>query len=94
MSNIADVTACLFVIPLDEVLVDAKHGSHSHFHLITATVSLEDGRSGTGYTYNGGRGGHATAAMITHDLAPFLIGQDASNVEALTDAMDWHMHYV
>ena len=94
MAKIASVTARLFEIPLDEVLVDAKHGDHSHFHLVTATVTLSDGRTGTGYTYNGGRGGHATAAMITHDLAPFLIGQDASEVEKLTDAMDWHMHYV
>ncbi len=74
--------------------MDAKHGSHSHFHLITATITLEDGRQGTGYTYNGGRGGHATAAMITHDLAPFLVGQDAGDIEALNEAMQWHMHYV
>ena len=94
MSAITSVTASLFAVPLDEILVDAKHGDHSHFHLITATVTLADGRTGTGYTYNGGRGGHATAAMINHDLAPFLVGQDASNVEALTEAMDWHMHYV
>lgn len=88
------MTARLFAVPLDEVLVDAKHGDHTHFHLITATVTLEDGRSGTGYTYNGGRGGHATAAMITHDLAPFLVGQDAEAVEALNEAMHWHLHYV
>ncbi|WP_299826213.1 mandelate racemase/muconate lactonizing enzyme family protein [uncultured Roseobacter sp.] len=94
MSQIASVTARLFNVPLDEVLVDAKHGSHSHFHLITATVTLKDGRSGTGYTYNGGRGGHATAALISHDLAPFLVGQEAADVEALYDAMQWHMHYV
>ncbi|MEO9572804.1 MAG: mandelate racemase/muconate lactonizing enzyme family protein [Tateyamaria sp.] len=94
MAKIFSVTARLFEIPLDEVLVDAKHGDHSHFHLVTATVTLSDGRTGTGYTYNGGRGGHATVAMITHDLAPFLIGQDATEVEKLTDAMDWHMHYV
>ncbi|MFL4469534.1 mandelate racemase/muconate lactonizing enzyme family protein [Tateyamaria armeniaca] len=94
MARITDVTARLFAVPLDEILVDAKHGDHSHFHLVTATVTLSDGRTGTGYTYNGGRGGHAMAAMITHDLAPFLLGQDAENVEALTEAMDWHMHYV
>ena len=94
MARIASVTARLFAVPLDEVLVDAKHGDHTHFHLITATVTLEDGRSGTGYTYNGGRGGHATAAMITHDLAPFLVGQAADDVEALNDAMQWHVHYV
>jgi L-alanine-DL-glutamate epimerase-like enolase superfamily enzyme len=92
--TIKDVTARLFAVPLDEVLVDAKHGEHTHFHLITATVTLSDGRQGTGYTYNGGRGGHAIAAMITHDFGPFLIGQEASNIAALNEAMDWHMHYV
>lgn len=94
MARIASVTARLFAVPLDEVLVDAKHGDHSHFHLITATVTLDNGVTGTGYTYNGGRGGHATVAMINHDLSPFLVGQDAENVENLTEAMDWHMHYV
>ncbi|MEX0369150.1 MAG: mandelate racemase/muconate lactonizing enzyme family protein [Tateyamaria sp.] len=94
MAKITDVQARLFAVQLDEILVDAKHGDHSHFHLVTATITLDDGSSGTGYTYNGGRGGHATAAMITHDLAPFLIGQDAGNVEQLTHAMDAHLHYV
>lgn len=94
MSKIAKIDAQLFQVPLAEVLTDARHGDHTHFELITATVHLDDGRSGTGYTYTGGKGGHAILAMITHDLAPFLQGQDASNVEALYEAMQWHVHYV
>jgi len=94
LATITSVTARLFAVPLAEVLVDAKHGEHTHFHLVTATVTLSDGREGTGYTYNGGRGGHAIAAMITHDLAPFLQGQTPEDPAALTEAMDWHMHYV
>ncbi len=94
MSRIAAVDARLFHIPLDEVLVDAKHGDHHHFELITATVRLDDGSEGTGYTYTGGKGGHAIKAMIDHDLAPFLVGRDAAQVEALYDAMQWHVHYV
>lgn len=94
MARIKAVTARLFNVPLDEVLTDAKHGDHTHFQLITATVTLEDGSEGTGYTYTGGKGGHAILAMIRHDLAPFLTGRDASAVEDLHDAMQWHVHYV
>jgi L-alanine-DL-glutamate epimerase-like enolase superfamily enzyme len=94
MSKIKSVKTRLFEIPLDEILVDAKHGDHSFFHLITATIVLEDNSIGTGYTYNGGRGGHATASMIHHDLAPFLIGKDATDIESIYDDMQWHMHYV
>ncbi|MGB0849109.1 MAG: mandelate racemase/muconate lactonizing enzyme family protein [Thiolinea sp.] len=84
----------LFNVPLAEVLMDAKHGDHTHFELITATVALEDGSEGTGYTYTGGRGGHAIKAMIEHDLTPFLLNRDADDIEGLYDAMQWHVHYV
>ena len=94
MSKIASVQARLFNVPPDEVLVDAKHGDHTFFQLITATITLDDGTSGTGYTYTGGKGGHAIKAMIDHDLAPFLMGQDATLVEEIYDAMQWHLHYV
>ncbi len=94
MPAITSLTARLFDVPLDEVLVDAKHGDHTHFQLVTATITTDDGQTGTGYTYTGGRGGTAIQAMIRDDLAPFLIGQDAAGVEQLYDAMQWHMHYV
>ncbi|XWN29862.1 MAG: mandelate racemase/muconate lactonizing enzyme family protein [Devosia sp.] len=94
MSVIKAVEVRRFAVPLAEALSDAKHGVHTHFELITATVRLADGSEGTGYTYTGGRGGHAVAAMVEHDLAPFLIGQDATEVEALYEAMTWHIHYV
>ena len=94
MNKIVSVTPGLFHVPLAEVLVDAKHGDHTHFELITATVRLEDGSEGTGYSYTGGKGGHAITAMIRHDLAPMLVGQDASAVEDLYEAMQWHIHYV
>ncbi|MGX9357264.1 mandelate racemase/muconate lactonizing enzyme family protein [Roseobacteraceae bacterium S113] len=83
-----------FDVPLAEVLSDAKHGDHTHFELVTATVRLADGQEGTGYTYTGGKGGHAIEAMIRHDLAPFLMGREADDVEALYEAMQWYVHYV
>ncbi len=94
MAKISSIDVQLFHIPLAEVLVDAKHGEHHHFELVTATIHLDDGSEGTGYTYTGGKGGHAVAAMIEHDLTPFLLGQDADAVEELYDAMQWHVHYV
>jgi len=94
MANIQSVQARRFQIPLSEVLSDAKHGDHTHFELITATVRLDDGSEGTGYTYTGGKGGHAIRAMIEHDLTPMLIGRDATDIDALYDAMQWHVHYV
>lgn len=94
MTAISSVDARLYHVPLDEVLVDAKHGDHTHFELVTTTVTLTDGASGTGYTYTGGKGGHAIHAMITHDLTPMLLAQDPTPVEELNDAMQWHVHYV
>ncbi len=94
MSSISDIEARLFQIPLAEVLSDAKHGDHSHFELVTVTIRLADGTEGTGYTYTGGRGGHAILAMIEHDLAPFLSGKPATDVDSIHDEMQWHIHYV
>ena len=94
MSKIQSVDAHLFRVPLPEVMSDAKHGDHTHFELITATIRLESGEEGTGYTYTGGRGGQAVLAMIRQDLGPFLVGQDIDNIDALYDGMQWHIHYV
>lgn len=91
---IKNIDVRLFNVPLAEILTDAKHGAHSHFELITATITLEDGSEGTGYTYTGGKGGHAIKAMIEHDLTPMLLGRDGSAIEELYDAMEWHIHYV
>lgn len=94
MSRISRIVTQRFQVPLDEVLTDAMHGDHTHFELITCTVSLDDGQEGTGYTYTGGKGGHAIKAMIEHDLTPFLIGKGAGDPGALHDAMQDHVHYV
>ena len=94
MSTISRVECRIFKVPLAEVLCDAKHGEHTHFELITVTLCLSDGNTGTGYTYTGGRGGHAIHAMLEHDIAPFLIGKDPGDIEQLYDAMQWHVYYV
>ncbi|WP_339751065.1 mandelate racemase/muconate lactonizing enzyme family protein [Algoriphagus aquimarinus] len=95
MSNlIKDVNCKLFKVPLPEVLNDAKHGDHTHFELVTTTITLEDGSEGTGYTYTGGKGGHAIKAMVDYDFSHVLIGMDGSDIDAIYDFMEWHIHYV
>lgn len=93
-ARIEMVSAALFQVPLAETLHDAKHGAHTHFELVTVTLRFSDGTDGTGYTYTGGRGGHAILAAVQHDLAPFLLGQEGAAPEPLHDAMHWHVHYV
>ena len=94
MSAIEAIECRLFRVPLSEVMADSMHGDHTHFELVTATVRLDDGIEGTGYTYTGGKGGRAIRAMIVHDLVPMLLGQHADHVEALNERMLWHVHYV
>ncbi|HEY6141822.1 MAG TPA: mandelate racemase/muconate lactonizing enzyme family protein [Flavobacterium sp.] len=91
---IKSVKVELFKVPLPEIMNDAKHGDHSHFELVTTTITLEDGSEGTGYTYTGGKGGHAIRAMVEHDFAEELIGRDGTDIAGINDFMEWHVHYV
>jgi L-alanine-DL-glutamate epimerase-like enolase superfamily enzyme len=93
-TSVVDVSTRLFRVPLREAMSDARHGTHTHFELVTATVRLADGSEGTGYTYTGGRGGRAIKAILDHELAPFLVGRDAAGIDAIYDDMWWHIHYV
>lgn len=93
-SGIKDIDVSYYVIPLPEVLSDAKHGDHTHFELITCTVTCGDGIQGTGYTYTGGKGGQAIYSLLKHDLAKFLLGKDADCVESIWEQMQYALHYV
>ena len=87
---VRNIETRVFKVPLKKVLTDAMHGDHTHFELITVTVELNSGECGTGYTDTGGKGGHSIAAMVHHDLAPWLIGQDVTDVETINENMQWH----
>ena len=70
MSTIQNI--CVqYLASSDEVLEDTKHGAHTHFELVTVTITDEDGVSSTGYTSTGVKGGRSIEAMIHHDLVPF-----------------------
>ena len=94
MTKVVKLETHYFKLPLDEVLIDAKHGNHSHFELIITQVFDQDGEFGTGYTYTGGRGGKAIYSMLQEDIAPFIQGMQTEKVEHIYDEMQWHMHYV
>ncbi|WP_271783007.1 mandelate racemase/muconate lactonizing enzyme family protein [Aquimarina algiphila] len=93
-NEIIEIDIRLFEVPLPEVLSDAKHGDHYHFELVTTTITLSDGSTGTGYTYTGGKGGHAIKAMLEHDFKNVLLGKDGSDIEGIYDFLEWHIHYV
>ena len=93
MNKIVEIRNHLYRIPLAEVLVDAKHGAHTHFEVILSELVTEK-YTGVGYTYTGGRGGHSIKAMIDHDLGPQILGKDITDIEAIYEELQWHMHYV
>ena len=94
MNAIKSITTRLYRIPLQDVLVDAKHGAHTFFELIITEVTTNDGLVGTGYTYTGGLGGESIRALIENELTSFLIGKNADKVEFLNQEMQWHIHYI
>lgn len=91
---ISHIETKYFKVPLEGNLVDALHGKHDNFELITATVRLEDGREGTGYTYTGGIGGTAITSLLKNDLTPQLVGKEFTTPELLNEYMNRSIHYV
>lgn len=92
--TIRDIRTRVFNVPLEEPMQDARHGLQTFYELVTAEIETSDGQTGVGYTYTIGTGGHATKAMIDHDLAPMLIGHDADDIDTLYDEMQSRLHYV
>jgi L-alanine-DL-glutamate epimerase-like enolase superfamily enzyme len=86
------VTTSYFRVPI-EPSGDAGHGLLDHEELILVEVDADDLR-GHGYAYTIGRGGRAVQALIEHDLAPLVVGQDAVHVERLWDRMWRGLLYV
>src|SRR5437660_9641763 len=86
------ITTSYYRVPI-EPSGDAGHGLLDHEELILVEVRA-DGLVGHGYAYTIGRGGRAIQALIEHDLAPLLIGQDATRVEALWELMWRRLLYV
>jgi L-alanine-DL-glutamate epimerase-like enolase superfamily enzyme len=98
--EIESIETALYRLPLElgegsptGMVGDAGHGVLDAEELITVELRAE-GHVGFGYSYTIGRGGHGVRAVIDHDLAPLLIGRDASDVPALWDEMAKALLYV
>lgn len=86
--------AAHYRVPLAESLVDAGHGLHTHFELVTCRIVCADGLEGTGYTYTGGSGGSAIRALLADEIAPMLTGLDANDVDAAWALVRTRLHYL
>jgi len=86
------VETAYYRLPL-EPMGDAGHGAIDVEELITVKLH-SDGLVGHGYAYTIGRGGRAIQALIEHDLAPLLVGEDPRHVDALWETMWRRLLYV
>jgi L-alanine-DL-glutamate epimerase-like enolase superfamily enzyme len=79
-------------LPL-EPMGDAGHGAIDTEELITLELQAE-GLTGHGYAYTIGRGGRAIRSLIDDDIAPLILGQDATDIRGLWDLMWQRLLYV
>lgn len=90
--KIEGMETAYYRLPL-EPMGDAGHGAIDTEELITLTLRAE-GLTGHGYAYTIGRGGRAVKALIDHDLAPLVVGRDATDIQGLWDLMWQRLLYV
>ena len=90
--KIEQIETAYYRLPL-EPMGDAGHGAIDSEELITLRLRA-GGVEGHGYTYTIGRGGRAIQALIDHDLAPLLVGRDATDIQGLWELMWQRLLYV
>lgn len=56
------------------------------------TITDSDGATGTGYSYTIGTGGSSVMRLLRDHLAPFIIGRDADEIEAIWHDLEFHTH--
>ena len=94
MEKIEKVEATHYRIPLPYVMTDSTHGAMTHFELVTAQITDQQGVEGLGYTYTVNHGGGAVYSLVDQALVPLLIGADSERIAALWEQMWWALHYV
>ena len=90
--KIERIETAYYRLPL-EPMGDAGHGAIDVEELVTLSLHAE-GLTGHGYAYTIGRGGRAVKALIDHDIASILVGQDATEIQGIWDLMWQRLLYV
>ena len=90
--KIERIETAYYRLPL-EPMGDAGHGAIDTEELVTLSLHAE-GLTGHGYAYTIGRGGRAVKALIDHDIASMIVGQDATEIQGIWDLMWQRLLYV
>jgi L-alanine-DL-glutamate epimerase-like enolase superfamily enzyme len=85
VTRIVEASAWLIDIPVEKARTDAVQAFLKQ-ETIFVTLRTDDGASGIGYAYTIGTGGTAVLAMLRDYLLDALVGEDATQVEALWQA--------
>ena len=93
MNTIEHVDIALYNVPLAKPLSDAKvlagrQAPLAHVDLLCAIIHTAGGGMGFGFSYSLRAGGSALYAHAK-DVAPVLIGEDASDIGRLWEKMAW-----
>src|SRR6202030_1958262 len=86
VTRIIDASASLIDIPVETVRTDAVQAFLKQ-ETVIVTLNTDDGATGIGYAYTIGTGGTAVLAMLRGYLLDALLGEDATQVEALWRAL-------
>ncbi len=92
-SIIEDIKVGHYLIKLPKVLEDSMHGQMAGFEVITVQLTDADNFSGVGYTYTCGVNGGAIANILQREMAPHILQQDATKIEAIWKNLWWTFHY-
>jgi len=92
--KITQITSDFYHVPLDTPLSDSIHGEMPYFEMITVRILTDQGIEGMGYTYTVGHGGAAVYALLQHELAQVLVGQDPERTEFLSKRMNQSCNWI
>jgi L-alanine-DL-glutamate epimerase-like enolase superfamily enzyme len=84
---VAELTTRLFRLPLSRPWGDDVPA----LHLLVTELTLDDGRTGAGFSWTPSIGARAVRALVQHDVAPVVVGGPITP-SVVWDRLWWHLH--